>query len=288
MRLLSDSLAVGPLIADERIANKWQPLAEHDLLIFVGLTGVGKTTTLESLSALGFTFALLPNRRTLTDELLITELQLADGVPVAAVHDREQRFAYTRRYRELYTGGMAHALAQLLVNQGTAQAISSSRKVPHRARHENKREFLGETIPYLFDGLRGVNEVTYAAQQMPNTRFIVLTASDFVRVQRLLKRNDAFDQVDARTQHAPSDNLLGEAASLFTLQEQRELQGWVEAGEIDAAEMQAKLKIVSTERQNYDSVASIEALQAIAPERTLVVDTVTYSPQQIAEQIMAF
>lgn len=277
MRLLSDTLAVLSDSADlfesdlssevpTELSTKWQSLAEVDLTIFVGLTGVGKTTTLDAVSALGHTFTLLPNRRTLTDELLIAALQLADGDPVVTVRDREIRFGYTRRYRERYAGGMAHALAQLSI----------------------KADSIQDGSPYLFDGLRGVNEVTHAARLLPRARFIVLTAPDFVRVQRLMNRNDQFDQIAASNTHVQSADLLGEAASLFTVSEQEQLYKLVQNSYVDIAELQSKLKIVRTERQNYDSVASVNALLAIAAERTLVVDTATHSPQQVAEQIVAF
>jgi len=286
MRLLSDTLAVLPSTANSPFnaslpidplpnsLHNWQPLADVDLTIFVGLTGVGKTTTLEAVADLGFTLTLLPNRRTLTDDLLIAELQLADGDPVSTVRDRAQRFAYTRRYREQYAGGMAHALAQLLVK----------RNVP------TTNVFTIDTVDvrYLFDGLRGVNEVTHAARLLPRARFVVLTASDFVRVQRLLGRNDQFDQVAVSDKQIEAVDLLGEAASLFSAKEEEQLYALVQTGQVDPAELQAKLKIVQTERQNYDSDASIDALLSVAPQRTLVVDTAIYSPQQVAEQIVTF
>ena len=286
MRLLSDTLAVLPSTANSPFnaslpidplpnsLHNWQPLADVDLTIFVGLTGVGKTTTLEAVADLGFTLTLLPNRRTLTDDLLIAELQLADGDPVSTVRDRAQRFAYTRRYREQYAGGMAHALAQLLLK----------RNVPTT----NVSTIDTVDVRYLFDGLRGVNEVTHAARLLPRARFVVLTASDFVRVQRLLGRNDQFDQVAVSDKQIEAVDLLGEAASLFSAKEQEQLYALVQAGQVDPAELQAKLKIVQTERQNYDSDASIDALLSVAPQRTLVVDTAIYSPQQVAEQIVTF
>ena len=286
MRLLSDTLAVLPSTANSPFnaslpidplpnsLHNWQPLADVDLTIFVGLTGVGKTTTLEAVADLGFTLTLLPNRRTLTDDLLIAELQLADGDPVSTVRDRAQRFAYTRRYREQYAGGMAHALAQLLLK----------RNVPTT----NVSTIDTVDVRYLFDGLRGVNEVTHAARLLPRARFVVLTASDFVRVQRLLGRNDQFDQVAVSDKQIEAVDLLGEAASLFSAKEEEQLYALVQTGQVDPAELQAKLKIVQTERQNYDSDASIDALLSVAPQRTLVVDTAIYSPQQVAEQIVTF
>ena len=50
-------------------------------------------------------------------------MQVADGVAVAPVSDHGQRFAYTRRYRELYEGGMAHALTQLWVGDGAPNLL---------------------------------------------------------------------------------------------------------------------------------------------------------------------
>lgn len=264
MRMLSDRLAVGaPAVADG-----WQSLTECRVLIFVGLTGVGKTTTQNELSALGLAFTLLPNRRTLTDDLLIAELQLADGEPVATVQDRAQRFAYTRRYRERYAGGMAYALTQLAVKQvgGAPDPL------------------------YFFDGLRGVNEVSHAAKRMPHARFIVLMASDFVRVQRLIKRNDQFDQIgsSAQSRDPLEQNVLGDAAALFTESEQDQLYRLVDSGEVAREELQAKLKIIAAERRNYDPDASCEALQTLAPDRTLLVDTNLFAPPEVARQIADF
>ena len=93
----------------------WQPISQAQLLILVGVTGVGKSTTAEALNQTDYTFELLPNRRALTDQLIIATLQQQDGQPIKTVRDRALRFDFTRRYREQFPGGMAHALAQLWV-----------------------------------------------------------------------------------------------------------------------------------------------------------------------------
>ncbi|MEZ4663212.1 MAG: hypothetical protein R2911_37165 [Caldilineaceae bacterium] len=116
-------------------AAGWIPIADCPLLIVVGVTGVGKSTTIDALRAREMPFTMLPDRRVLTDDLIIARLQRADGVPVAQERDRARRFAYTRRFRERFPGGMAHALAHLQIGESAAA---------------------GQLI---FDGLLGENEV---------------------------------------------------------------------------------------------------------------------------------
>jgi hypothetical protein len=150
---------------------RWQPLSKQPLLILVGVTGVGKSTIEAALLARRPALQPLPNRRRLTDWLIIGALQQADGATISPVVDRAERFDYTRRYRALYPGGMAHALSTLLVD--TTQA----------------------TQLLLFDGLRGENEIKFAAKLLPQAHFVMLDAPDLVRVQRLLRRQDAFDRL---------------------------------------------------------------------------------------------
>ncbi len=157
----------------------WRPLAERPLLVLVGLTGVGKSTVLRLLCAQAAERsappALLPDRRTLTDRLLIAAVQAAEGLPVEPVHDRALRFEYTRRFRQRFAGGMAHALALLCTHPAQTPGL------------------------LLFDGLRGENEVTHAASALPLARFALLDAPDAVRVARLLGRSDPFDRIGAAT-----------------------------------------------------------------------------------------
>lgn len=247
----------------------WHALVDAPLLIVVGVTGVGKSTTLERLAKSGFTHTLLPDRRDLTDRLIISTMQTLDGEPTQLVADRKIRFDYTRRYRARFPGGMSHALTQIWVD--LAQF----------------RGFL------LFDGLRGADEVAYAIQSVPLARFIVLDAPDVVRVRRLLGRNDRFDQLA----DAPVSPLNGDITTfadlgiedtdqLFTPDEQQQLLDLVRWGEISAADLRAKVQIVLEERRNYDPAAAIQVLQTSAPDRTLVINTTRHTPKQVATQIV--
>ena len=255
-------------LASAQIDGSFRPISETNLIILVGVTGVGKTTTVKALRAADIPFDLLPNRRTLTDELIIANLQQMDGKPVERVADRSDRFALTRRYRELHPGGMAHALTKLWVRNNQ---------------------------PLIFDGLRGVNEIEFAVSALPKANFLVLDAPHFVRLRRLLGRADAFDEVATQTQ-TTSRNIIqlsdlglefeSEGIDrLFSSEEDAQLIRLVNSGRLAPDDLAAKLKIVLAERANYDPAATIEALQRLARSRSWLYDTDTLSPKEIALQV---
>jgi len=267
--------SLGPGLAyGNALADGWQSIQTRPLLILVGVTGVGKSTTLEGLQASGLRFSLLPDRRMLTDRLLIGYLQTLDRLPVEPVTDRRARFAYTRRYHQLFPGGMSHALSQLLVDS---------------------------TIDLdwlLFDGLRGAAEVAHAAEALPAARFVVLHAPDLVRVHRLLGRSDAFDRITSvgSTHHGPANDEtlaaigVADGDALFTPAEVRTLLQLIAppvgSGTVPLEEVRAKLQIVVEERRNYDPQAAITYLHQHAAARALVIDTTVASPTVAVQQIV--
>ena len=178
--------------------------------------------------------------------------------------DRAERFDYTRRYRAQNPGGLAQALSQLWIDPALWPQ------------------------PLCFDGLRGAEEVSYAAEYLPNARFAVLDAPDVVRVQRLLGRGDRFDRVAVPARSGEDRPGLGVpgAETLFSSAEEARLLALVDAGSVSAEELRAKVAIVVTERQNYDPAAAIAALQRLAPARTVVVDTTRSTPEQAAGKIL--
>jgi hypothetical protein len=258
---------------------QWRTIAQAPLVILVGVTGVGKSTTLTALRTHGLVYQLLPDRRDLTDRLIITFLQKQAGRPVQPVTDRTERFALTRQYRTQFPGGMAHAVSQLLIQDAVAADAPTADSW------------------WIFDGLRGANEVQAAVQLLPHARFVVLDAPDAVRVKRLLGRGDQFDQVAldaaAPTTAAPQTFAaigVPEAVDLFTAAEQSALLALcappVGHGDVPVDELRKRLVIVSEERRNYDPGAAVAVLQAQAPARTLVIDTTAVDPVGAALQII--
>ncbi len=122
----------------------WESVADCPLLVVVGVTGAGKSTALQAVSAAGLDYCLLPDRRALTDRLIIPRMQAGAGEELRPVSDRRRRFEYTRAYRQENAGGMAHALAQLWIDPAVQDGA------------------------LLFDGLRGADEVTHAATLLPH------------------------------------------------------------------------------------------------------------------------
>ncbi|MGB5050434.1 MAG: hypothetical protein WBO46_15930 [Caldilineaceae bacterium] len=251
------AVQIAPGIAWTPLADGWLSVADLPLLILVGVTGVGKSTTLALLEAGDPPVRQLPDRRALAD-LLIAKVQMDAGEPARPVTDRAERFEYTRRYREQNPGGLAQALSQLWIDPA---------QWPQ---------------PLCFDGLRGADEVSYAAEHLPAARFAVLDAPDVVRVERLLCRGDRFDRLSSVTAAGNGTALPGldvpGAEGLFNVEEQTRLSALVTEGSVRADDLRAKVAIVVAERQNYDPAAAIAALVRLAPARTVVIDTTRNSP----------
>jgi hypothetical protein len=262
----------------------WTPLSESALLIFVGGMGAGKSTAIQwllELEAEGETVAgvrkivLLPNRRDLTDRLIIAPMQREEGRPVQRL-DRLAKLDYITRYQQRYPAGLAYSLATCAVKTHVTDPL------------------------YVFDGLRGDEEIPYAVQALPRARFVALVASDFVRLWRLLERNDDYDQIDhtrypMESQHASVKNCrlceemgIPEAADMINLEEERVLRTMVARREITESDLYDKLRILCAERSLYNIQLAVKSLQTLAPERSLVIDTTARGPEQVSEKIISF
>ncbi len=279
--------------------SNWQPLTAVPLVILVGVTGVGKSTTLQTLHDQGLPFQLLPDRRDLTDQLIITYLQRQAGETPHPLTDRTERFALTRRYREQFPGGMSHALSQILVS---ASHEPDLRTPPATDTDRAAQKSRPVSAWWFFDGLRGAEEIQAAVELLPIARFILLDAPDAVRVERLLGRGDRFDRVTLQPiaafakesrQHCIEKNFAAigvpEADSLFNDRDRATLLALctppLGQGDVTVEDLRAKLKIVTEERRNYDPNAALQTLQRIAPQRTLVIDTTKLNATAAARQI---
>ena len=237
-----------------------------NLIFLLGLTGVGKSTAVNALQTGGVPLTLLPNRRTLTDELIIPKMQRAAGQPVKRVSDRLARFEITRRYRKTYPGGMVYALVQYL-----------------EAHPYDDRETL------LFDNLRGLDEAQAAAQTFPGARFILLDAPLMVRLLRLVGRRDSFDRVVAtrleNTTFAEQLLTLNGLETVFDPYElaRLEARGVPETGLLNA------VRIILGEAEHYDMDAAADYLRETqTTESFLFLDTAGLSPDAVQAQIWAW
>ena len=236
-------------------------VTDQALIFVVGLTGVGKSSSLEGVHAQRH-ITILPNRRELTDQIIIPEVQRWDGQPVKAVTDRLERFEYTRRYRERHRGGVVHALTGYL--ETTSPSPISPNPTPPSQ--------LGET-PVLFDNIRGEDEARYAVNTFDNSRFIILDAPPLERLKRMATRKDSFDQV--RATRLENDTFIAnvqtipDADTVFDLYEVARL----EAAGYDENALLTGVRIISREQVHYDARAALRVLEHLPERRLLYVDT---------------
>jgi len=249
-------------------ASTLVPVREVPLLVLVGLTGVGKSTLVEALG-----LPRLPDRRELVDRYVLPRYGARPPLP------REERFRYTRLFREEFPGGVAEVLARgyaapnsFLRVRGSARRLGKGfTGAPSLAQAK-----LGWYKPLLlFDGLRGEAEVAYALENLPQALFVLLHAREATRLKRLLVRKEAFDRVALREEElwelrrlaegVLSPEELAEALALAPLEE-----------------VLAKLKIVAEEKRNYDPEGPLRLLSG--HPRALVLDTEALS---LEEEVLA-
>ena len=239
-------------------------MSDVDITFVVGLTGVGKSTTLKALRHSDLT--LLPNRRELADTLIIPEMQRQAGEIECPVTDRLERFELTRRYRQRHPGGVVHALQIYL-------------------------EEVSLPPPLLFDNVRGVEEVRYAVETFSSARFIFLDAPNIVRLRRLIGRADAFDSLSGGVAAARLENTsfieklltIRGVDEVFDLYDVGRLEA--NAGVDDGALLDA-VQIIVAEQQNYDAGAALTYLRgSLGDSRLLYLDTSDVPVGEVAARI---
>ncbi|MCG8569920.1 MAG: AAA family ATPase [Spirochaetes bacterium] len=196
-------------------SENYVSLHQSKLIILSGLTGVGKTTLIDHILSLSDQFHLLPNRRDLTDQIIIP---IVSGNQT--ISDRKKRFEITRQFREAHPGGMGEILNQLQVDKQLDNKI------------------------FIFDNLRGINEIEYCHQHFPNSYYIFLNATNETRLSRLLFRQDQFDHIQTS-----SVELLPEYfQKYFSLDF---LSNLIASQEYDLTEIIKKGEIIISEEKNY-------------------------------------
>ena len=261
----------------------------HDLLIVVGLTGVGKSTVLEDVLRARPSWRLLPNRRELTDRIILPEVQRHLGRPVEPVADRLDRFALTATYREMHTGGMTHALSMWLERAWLERA---------------KRDDDGRATTLVFDNLRGRQEVEAAVAAFPRARYLLLDAAPATRLARLVERRDPFDRTAGGESHRARTGFKQCSETTSAQEHMRRLQGvseaarvfdlepvaaWAAHEAVEAADLERSARIIVEEQRNYDSAAARGYLaNRLSEERFLAVDTDHLSPGEVVGRVLAW
>lgn len=253
---------------DKARAMEKASFVENQALIFVvGLTGVGKSSSLEGIQVQR-NVTLLPNRRALTDRIIIPAVQVWEGKPAAPVTDRLERFDYTRRYRERHPGGVVHALERYLANTPLSQANNNH--------------------PVLFDNIRGQDETRYAVNTFANSRFIILDAPPLERLKRMTTRQDSFDHV--RATRLENDTFIAnlqaiaDADRVFDLYEVARL----EAAGYDEDALLTGVRIISREQVHYDAQAALSVLEHLPENRLLYLDTSQRSLEDVVSLLLAW
>lgn len=240
------------------------PVNKQALIFVVGLTGVGKSSSLEGMQA-QCPMTILPNRRNLTNRFIIPEVQRWDGQPVVPVNDRLERFDYTRRYRERHLGGVVHALETYLDTMT-----------------------LPPDTPIVFDNIRGEDEARYAVNTFTNSRFIILDAPPLERLKRMATRQDSFDQV--RATRLENDTFIAnlqaiaDADRVFDLYEVARL----EAAGYDEDALLTGVRVISREQVHYDAQAALKVLEHLPEHRLLYVDTSQRSLEGVVSLLLAW
>ncbi len=239
----------------------WQPIELCELFILAGLTGAGKSSLARDLiTRRDQDWFLLPERDHLIDRLVVPTVLSDMGLPLETIHDRALRAEMVVKFKKIYSGGIVSALHAIWV----APFVSSR---------------------LLFDGLHSPDEVEMAAWRLPVARFLLVEASPYVRLRRLIERPEEFRQTHAAD--SPFEEILqaGVDAGHFSREEARRLRLLVGEGKVNPEECAAKMNFVCLEQEQKDPAATRFTLRSMANSRTLVIQNNSRTSDSLVSQI---
>lgn len=221
------------------------------IIIIIGVTGTGKSTTLELLTKqFKNKMRILPERRILTDEYIIRPMMLKSGLKHKTL-PRSKRYPYLKSYREKHPEGVAYVLSNLYL----------------------KKNICKDNTLFIFDGLRGKIEIEYALKTFQNCSFIVFKASKSTRFFRLLSRNDSHDKsIDRNINN--NKNII-KNLSWLNKKEQLFLSKGLQNETFNLKDISYKIDILTKEDNLYSPEETIIYLENLNKNNINIIDTDT-------------
>lgn len=152
--------------------KKSQPLLTDQNIVFIsGFTGSGKSTLLKKLAKNLHGFAEIPERRYITLKCIIEPYANYFNLK-HSFNKREDRIAIVKSYKKNIPEGIVFALKHIEITQDLPKG-------------------------FIFDGIRGEEELKKVLETFKKAKVIVLKASKEIRLNRILERNDPYDQISS-------------------------------------------------------------------------------------------
>ena len=182
-----------------------------------------------------------------------------EGQVIKPVKDRLERFRITAEYRKKYPSGIIQALKK------------------HNA-----------TLPegnYIFDNIRGLDECKAAIREFPDSRVIFLDAPPLVRLERLLGRNDDFDQVQRNVETTGLLEQLQKIENIQQVFDPREIIA-LKTSTLEDSKILDAVHIILAEQKNYNATAAATYLKSVMNDKQLLyLDTSQLSIEEVSKHI---
>jgi deoxyadenosine/deoxycytidine kinase len=149
-------------------------LASANCIIIAGFSGCGKSTLTKLLLGRLSNYYNIPERRILTDKFIINPLMEKYNLKENFLI-RKNRINLVNFFKNNTPEGIVYFLKNIYLSP---------------------LKYDG----YIFDGIRGDDEIKAALECFPNAKIIHLTASEEVRKERIYSRNDSFDYLSSKNE----------------------------------------------------------------------------------------
>ena len=145
-------------------------IISSNIVFIAGFSGTGKSTLVDGLN-MHLDSKIIPNRREITTKCIINP-SIENFSIAPEVNRRTERLNFVKKFKINNPEGVLYFFKKMY----------------------SKINFNS----FVFDGIRGEEEIRSAINCFSNSRIIHLTASSSVRKQRLLKRADNFDIINSK------------------------------------------------------------------------------------------
>ena len=144
-------------------------LKDQQIFFIAGLSGSGKSTLLKKLQEKLIPLKEIPERRIVTEKGMIQPYASFFNLK-HQFNKREDRVQIVKNYKKNIPEGIVYVLKNICITKHVSNT-------------------------FIFDGIRGEEELNNVLMNFKNAKVIILNATKQTRLHRILGRNDPYDQL---------------------------------------------------------------------------------------------